>query len=78
MWWNGQSGTQYITIVPLYIAICRAYLFNPSGKPSWVITTYYISSIPIGTILQTAHVLSRTALYTQTSRQTYVMTRHER
>ena len=32
MWWNGQSGTQYITIVPLYIAICRAYLlFHPAS-----------------------------------------------
>ena len=32
VWWNGQSGTQYTTIVPLYIAICRAYLlFHPAS-----------------------------------------------
>ena len=37
VWWNGQSGTQYTTIVPLYIAICRAYLLiHPASLHSFL------------------------------------------
>ena len=57
---DNNSSTLYCHLSGLFIHV--------SGKPSFMITTYQNRSIPLGTLLQKDHVLSRTALYIQHER----------